>query len=166
MTRLWVCLIQGFILSVLSIGVLSQTCMNGATTLCQCASGYQGVYCDTDIDECASAPCVMGTCHDRVNGYTCECLPTAYGAHCEMACPCDHQQPCVRHENRVVECLCSPALQWDGPYCNTSKSSNDNSPTIPSEWSILRIAALAVSSVVVTTLIVGLVVLLRKKCLL
>ena len=27
----------------------------------------------TDINECASDPCVHGACNDEVNGYSCEC---------------------------------------------------------------------------------------------
>ena len=27
-----------------------------------------------NIDECQHAPCFFGTCHDEVNGFTCECI--------------------------------------------------------------------------------------------
>ena len=30
---------------------------------CTCAPGYTGRDCDTDINECASSPCVHGTCN-------------------------------------------------------------------------------------------------------
>lgn len=38
----------------------------------------------TDIDECASLPCVHGTCADHINGYTCSCEPGHTGPHCQI----------------------------------------------------------------------------------
>lgn len=39
-------------------------------------SGYQGKYCEVDVDECESNPCVNdGICRDMVNGFTCTCQP-------------------------------------------------------------------------------------------
>ena len=41
---------------------------------CDCAPGYDGSYCETEIDECASAPCKNGaTCYDYVGRYSCKC---------------------------------------------------------------------------------------------
>lgn len=38
----------------------------------------------TDIDECASWPCVHGTCADHINGCTCRCVPGHTGLHCQL----------------------------------------------------------------------------------
>lgn len=46
--------------------------------------GWTGKKCDVDIDECASTPCVHGTCINGVNHYTCECHPGYTGYHCEI----------------------------------------------------------------------------------
>lgn len=40
------------------------------------SSGYMGTYCEVDIDDCESNPCVNdGICRDVVNGFTCTCQP-------------------------------------------------------------------------------------------
>ena len=42
------------------------------------------LYCSgVDIDECASSPCLHGTCVDRINGYTCNCEPGYTGVNCQ-----------------------------------------------------------------------------------
>ena len=41
--------------------------------------------CVSDIEECASNPCVNdATCVDNVNGYTCDCAAGYTGTHCEQ----------------------------------------------------------------------------------
>lgn len=38
--------------------------------------GYTGTYCEIDVDDCESNPCVNdGICMDTVNGFTCTCQP-------------------------------------------------------------------------------------------
>ncbi|KAM3874225.1 versican core protein [Diretmus argenteus] len=57
----------------------------GATTICVCAPGYTGQYCETDVDECQANPCLNGaTCLDGVNSFTCLCLPSYAGELCEQ----------------------------------------------------------------------------------
>ena len=36
-----------------------------------------------ETDECASSPCVSGSCQDNVDGYTCDCDAEYEGTHCE-----------------------------------------------------------------------------------
>ena len=46
--------------------------------------GYSGVLCQTQIDNCASRPCLNGgTCTNGVGSYSCECTPHFTGETCE-----------------------------------------------------------------------------------
>ena len=41
-----------------------------------CAEGFEGVLCETEINECASSPCLnAGICHDQLARYDCVCAP-------------------------------------------------------------------------------------------
>ncbi len=58
-------------------------CENNATCqdiwnayTCQCAPGFNGTYCDNNIDECQWSECENGaTCIDGIANYTCDCAP-------------------------------------------------------------------------------------------
>ena len=42
----------------------------GATHRCSCTAGFTGSYCETDINECGSDPCLNGaTCNDYLNRF-------------------------------------------------------------------------------------------------
>ena len=60
--------------------------MDGLGTYrCRCPPGYTGTSCETDVDECASRPCVNGaSCHDYVDSFTCDCVRGFSGVHCEI----------------------------------------------------------------------------------
>ncbi|XP_071107672.1 uncharacterized protein [Haliotis cracherodii] len=50
---------------------------------CVCKSGYEGSLCQHDIDDCASTPCVHGTCTDKLTTFSCQCDAGWTGATCE-----------------------------------------------------------------------------------
>ncbi|XP_070564497.1 uncharacterized protein [Ptychodera flava] len=80
---------------VVNIHVLENRCMNGGQCVglvddvdctshrrssgfqgygCNCPSGFEGVYCEVNINECESNPCAENfTCVDQVDHYMCHC---------------------------------------------------------------------------------------------
>ena len=44
--------------------VINRDCMQDrvAGYFCECQAGYNGTNCETEVDECASHPCVNGEC--------------------------------------------------------------------------------------------------------
>ena len=51
------------------------TCRDvGASHRCECRLGFDGSYCDQDVDECRSQPCRNGArCVDLIGRYHCDC---------------------------------------------------------------------------------------------
>ncbi|KAA0197196.1 Jagged, partial [Fasciolopsis buskii] len=113
-------------------------CQNGATCVdvgnnfnCICLPGFDGRFCENDINECNSMPCSMlpfkmenlswdslprssynnGTCRDLVNAFECDCPKGFIGTDCRInvnECatnPCAYGATCV---DRVgdYECIC------------------------------------------------------------
>ena len=68
-------------------------CLNGAQCVdgvnaftCECAAGFSGQNCETNIDECASNQCLNGAqCVDGVNDYSCTCQPGFEGDNCQVS---------------------------------------------------------------------------------
>ncbi|XP_069842075.1 protein crumbs homolog 2 [Dendropsophus ebraccatus] len=90
------------------------------TFSCTCASGWEGVYCELNIDDCKSNPCVHGLCHDLENGYRCNCSSGYTGKNCEVNVDdcqrhqCLHGGTCLDGVNSYT-CLCPSS--YIGEYC-------------------------------------------------
>lgn len=49
---------------------------------CQCAAGFEGDFCERNIDDCVNTACGTGACIDLVVGHTCHCLNGTFGNVC------------------------------------------------------------------------------------
>lgn len=72
-----------------------------------------GELCQTNINECASNPCVNGDCIDQVGDYSCHCRLPYTGKNCETEmnpCKpnlCQNNAQCVPSQNyQSFECSC------------------------------------------------------------
>ncbi|XP_041856435.1 protein crumbs homolog 1-like [Melanotaenia boesemani] len=68
----------------------SQPCLNQGVCQdqfnefnCSCSPGWEGELCETEINECSSAPCVYGSCRDLLADYQCDCEPGYEGKNCQ-----------------------------------------------------------------------------------
>ncbi|KFM76020.1 Cubilin, partial [Stegodyphus mimosarum] len=116
----------------------SNPCRNGGTCfdtyngyICKCPSNWEGVTCETDVNECAiyagtSFGCQNGaTCINTHGGYSCQCASNWNGIHCTQkfddCSTASHQELCGHgtciDEKRVqpgqpkYRCICDPGWQ-------------------------------------------------------
>lgn len=116
----------------------SQPCLNGGLCLtdtstgefhCECPAGFQGDFCQEEIDHCSSSPCKNnGTCTNLGSGYSCACPNNTRGESCQHADPC-LSSPCRNGGNcswplngtTEYECDCVLRLEngFSGENCTS-----------------------------------------------
>ncbi|KAL2097992.1 hypothetical protein ACEWY4_007199 [Coilia grayii] len=69
---------------------LNFSCFNGGNCsrtddTCNCMPGFTGQWCEQDVDECASDPCLNGGyCRNLINRFQCICEMSFSGEHCQI----------------------------------------------------------------------------------
>uniref|UniRef100_A0A8C7XA74 Milk fat globule EGF and factor V/VIII domain containing b n=1 Tax=Oryzias sinensis TaxID=183150 RepID=A0A8C7XA74_9TELE len=55
--------------------------------VCKCQPGYEGVHCQTNVNDCAGQPCENGgVCRDLDGDFKCHCPSPFVGKHCQLRC--------------------------------------------------------------------------------
>ncbi|XP_060597850.1 fibropellin-1-like isoform X2 [Ruditapes philippinarum] len=116
---------------------LNQCYLEDRLLLCNCSgSGFTGLYCETNIDDCENQPCMHdGTCIDKVNNYTCQCIPGYTGVNCETDIDdceniiCLNGGTCIDGVN-TYNCDCAEG--YTGQTCGTVIDVCDPNPCVSS----------------------------------
>ncbi|KAM4607826.1 protein crumbs homolog 2-like [Polymixia lowei] len=87
---------------------------------CSCSPGWEGDFCQTEINECSSGPCVHGICVDLLADYQCECQPGYMGKDCQeevddcLEFSCENGGTCLETTGTHT-CACPPG--YSGKRC-------------------------------------------------
>ena len=91
---------------------------------CDCFAGFDGAYCEADIDECLSSPCQNhANCSDAIDAFSCSCAAGFRGEFCEVNIddceylPCEHSAACT---DLVNDFNCTCRNGYEGRHCETN----------------------------------------------
>ncbi|XP_054708446.1 sushi, von Willebrand factor type A, EGF and pentraxin domain-containing protein 1-like [Uloborus diversus] len=103
---------------------------------CICPEGLRGTYCEVNIDDCASKPCLNnGTCTDAVGGYICSCPIGWTGKQCEenindcIINPCQNGGSC---KDLIDDYVCACELGFIGENCEININDCESNPCLNS----------------------------------
>ena len=102
------------------------------TGLCLCTAGYEGEFCQDDIDECALSPCQNGgTCTNAIGSFSCACAAGYTGPACETniddcaSSPCQNGATCT---DGLLTYTCTCDTGYLGTQCETLSNECETSP--------------------------------------
>ena len=97
-----------------------------------CSDGFTGMDCETNIDDCATDPCVNGTCTDLVGGYNCTCQAGFTGTNCSIDIDDCASNPCVNGTcmDLVNGYNCTCQAGFTGFNCVTNIVVCDSNPCV------------------------------------
>ena len=102
---------------------------------CRCAEGWEGVFCETETNECACNPCFNGaTCMDVFAGFICECAPGFTGTQCQTNIDDCINNQCARGStciDGIVSYTCQCHDGYEGSLCDQEIDECASSPCNP-----------------------------------
>uniref|UniRef100_A0A3Q3FA92 Protein eyes shut homolog n=1 Tax=Labrus bergylta TaxID=56723 RepID=A0A3Q3FA92_9LABR len=125
---------------------MSAPCLHGScedgiySYSCLCESGWTGSRCETNIDDCASGPCLNGgSCVDLIDKYACFCQDGYTGKTCETdvdVCReatfnvslCFNGATCMDGEGSNFTCRCPPGFMGD--FCEVDVNECCSAPCL------------------------------------
>uniref|UniRef100_A0A3B4U8B4 Protein crumbs homolog 1-like n=1 Tax=Seriola dumerili TaxID=41447 RepID=A0A3B4U8B4_SERDU len=101
---------------------------------CHCPSGFTGLNCTQDVDECQSNPCngTKSLCVNRINRYSCHCPIGSGGDNCQdnvTTCSedtCQNGGTCMDIPDTGPQCQCAAGYQ--GPNCEENIDECESEP--------------------------------------
>ncbi|XP_017848207.1 protein crumbs isoform X3 [Drosophila busckii] len=143
----------------------SNPCQNGGQCedmvggyKCHCdATGFEGVHCENDINECAQGNYCggIGICSNLPGSFKCSCQRPYCGAHCNFTDPCTQPGICANGGQCIEDCgmqidyYCNCTEGFTGKNCSAPITAKDDGP------STTDIAIIVIPVVVVLLLIAG-----------
>ena len=107
---------------------------------CACNTGWTGVNCDQDIDECANGACPNGACPNTAGSHTCTCsTPGWTGDNCDQDINDCDPDPCVYGtctDTGTVSYSCTCTDGFSGTNCDECEAGKgfDGSQCVDCLW--------------------------------
>ncbi|VDM62043.1 unnamed protein product [Angiostrongylus costaricensis] len=88
---------------------------------CECPPGFEGEYCEININECSRTNCGRGYCFDGIGVARCYCDPGYTGPDCDVELDFCAELPCRNGglcESSNGNFMCECRKGWSGKFCD------------------------------------------------